>query len=158
MADIKLETTEPDPSSTGVPNDTPMNDKNAVHKTDLNADANSKIDPDMKSEDDVDRLIAEVDAKKQDSETKKAIPVEANGHEVTNAQPVPADEKKIPSKRVQEARDYNNRERDRDHGRDGKYKKNHRQNIKSDLTSQKESDDPVAIRKQVKQSRKCKHN
>lgn len=46
-----------------------------------------------------------------------------------------------PSKRVQEGQKWNNRDRDR-----VDYKKN----IKSDLTSQEESSDPIAIRKQVK--------
>lgn len=53
----------------------------------------------------------------------------------TSTQPEP------PSKRVQEGQRWNNRNRD---GPDSK-----KNNIKSDVTSQEESSDPVAIRKQV---------
>lgn len=49
----------------------------------------------------------------------------------------------LPSKRVQEGQKWNNRDRDRP---------DHKKNIKSDLTSQEESSDPVAIRKQVRNS------
>ena len=67
-----------------------------------------------------------------------------------------------PSKRVQEARAYNNRDRDHDRGRGrargrgGRSRGNnynrgpsYKHNIKSDMTSQEESSDPVQIRKQV---------
>lgn len=48
-----------------------------------------------------------------------------------------------PSKRVQEGQRWNDRNRER---------KDYKKNIKSDFTSQKESSDPVAIRKQVDSS------
>ena len=51
-----------------------------------------------------------------------------------------------PSKRVQEARAYNNRDRRYNNDRN---KKDFKKNIKSDFSSQKETDDPVQIRKQV---------
>lgn len=57
-------------------------------------------------------------------------------------------ESEIPSKRVQEARSYNSRYSDRGRGGRGG-SQNYRRNIKSDLTSQEESSDPVEIRKQV---------
>lgn len=57
-------------------------------------------------------------------------------------------ESETPSKRVQEARSYNSRYNDRGRGGRGGSQK-YRRNIKSDLTSQEESSDPVEIRKQV---------
>ena len=66
-----------------------------------------------------------------------------------------------PSKRVQEGRAWHNRDRDHDRGRGrsrgGRSRGNnnnrghkYRHNIKSDMTSQEESSDPVEIRKQVR--------
>ena len=51
-----------------------------------------------------------------------------------------------PSKRVQEGQKWNDRNRER---------KDYKKNIKSDLTSQEESSDPVAIRKQVNSLCNC---
>lgn len=45
--------------------------------------------------------------------------------------------------------------RGRGRGRGSKQNKSWRENVKSDLTSQQESDDPVAIRKQVRSSLIC---
>ena len=65
-------------------------------------------------------------------------------------------EAKAPSQRVQEAREYNNRDRNRRNDRPSQknhtpyLRKDFRKNVKSDLTSQAESSDPVEIRKQVK--------
>lgn len=62
---------------------------------------------------------------------------------------------KTPSKNVQEGRAWNNRDRGRSgrgRGGHGDYpypKSSFKHNIKSDLTTQEESSDPVAIRKQV---------
>ena len=57
-------------------------------------------------------------------------------------------EHKSVSKRVQEAREYNIRGRGRKYNDRGP-PKDFKKNIKSDLTSQEESSDPVEIRKQV---------
>lgn len=154
MADLKPETIEPDPSSTGIANDSLTNTNSVLQTSDPTADAASKTESHMPSADEVDKAIAEVEARKQEKETSKETPVESNGHEVSEEQPKLADAEKEPSKRVQEARNYNNRDRnrDRDQGRDGRPRKSFKENYKSDLTSQKESSDPVAIRKQVKRS------
>ena len=60
---------------------------------------------------------------------------------------------KTPSKNVQEGRAWNNRDRGRGGRGRGGYgdypKSSFKHNIKSDLTTQEESSDPVAIRKQV---------
>lgn len=61
-------------------------------------------------------------------------------------------ESKAPSQRVQEGRSYNSRHTDRGRGGRGGSQNDrdrYKHNIKSDLTSQEESSDPVAIRKQV---------
>ena len=107
-------------------------------------------------------LAAPAESKEISSDVKpQSIPVE---QEPAVKSPVDAKkdsgtaeeaEAKAPSQRVQEAREYNNRDRNRRFDRP--YQKNHtpypkkdfRKNVKSDLTSQAESSDPVEIRKQV---------
>ncbi|KAL8691532.1 MAG: hypothetical protein Q9218_003256 [Villophora microphyllina] len=153
MAEVKLETAEPDPSSTGIANDKSVNPDTTLQSSNPTADAPSKTATEMPSADDVDRAIAEVEAKKKEKEkeTKQEVAVETDGHDTSSAQDKDKDpnvEKKEPSKRVQEAQRYNNRNRD-DKNRDKKPPKNFRENYKSDLTSQEETSDPVAIRKQV---------
>ncbi|KAI4095793.1 MAG: hypothetical protein LQ339_007156 [Xanthoria mediterranea] len=143
MADAKLETVEPDPSSTGIANDTSINTNEMMEKSNPTADASAKIEINMPSTEDVDKAIAEVESRKLQKEGAKDVKVEANGHEA----PVQKDdkvegEKKEPSKRVQEGQKWNNRDR---HGQPQKSHKNYI----SDLTSQAESSDPVEIRKQV---------
>ncbi len=68
----------------------------------------------------------------------------------------PEKTKEETSKRVKEAQRYNNRDRGgrgqgrgRNDDRGYRDRPNRKNNIKSDLTSQQESSDPVAIRKQV---------
>ncbi|CAL8575870.1 hypothetical protein XPA_001770 [Xanthoria parietina] len=144
MADAKLETVEPDPSSTGIANDTSINTNEMTGKSNPTADASAKIKTNMPSTEDVDKAIAEVESRKLQKETAKDVEVETNGHEA----PVQKDdkvegEKKEPSKRVQEGQKWNNRDRI---GQSRASKKN---NYISDLTSQAESSDPVEIRKQV---------
>lgn len=145
MADAKLETVEPDPSSTGIANDTSINTNEMTGKSNPTADASAKIKTNMPSTEDVDKAIAEVESRKLQKETAKDVEVETNGHEA----PVQKDdkvegEKKEPSKRVQEGQKWNNRDRI---GQSRASKKN---NYISDLTSQAESSDPVEIRKQVR--------
>ncbi|KAL8712009.1 MAG: hypothetical protein Q9220_003705 [cf. Caloplaca sp. 1 TL-2023] len=144
MTDPITETTEPDPSSTGISNDATVNSQAAMQASNPTIEANTKSETGIPSADEVDKLIAEVEAKKLQKEAGNVVTVETDGHEepdVGEKQQTPIVEKKVPSQRVQEAQKYNNRDR--------KPRKNFRENYKSDLTSQKESNDPVAIRKQV---------
>lgn len=64
-------------------------------------------------------------------------------------------ETKTPSEKVQQAIKYNNRDRNRNNDRPYQ-KRDYRKNVKSDLTSQAESSDPVQIRKQVQFSPQSK--
>ncbi|KAL8724665.1 MAG: hypothetical protein Q9181_006725 [Wetmoreana brouardii] len=145
MADVKPETIEPDPSSTGIANDTSVNSEATLEDSNPAAEANSKTENNMPSADEVDKAIAEVEAKKREKEAKKDVAVESKGHEVAEEEGKPTVEhKKEPSDRVREGQRWNNRDRDRH----SKPRKDFRENYKSDLTSQKESSDPVAIRKQ----------
>lgn len=145
MTEVKLETAEPDPSSTAIGNDQSVNSDTTLQNSNPTADAESKMKTEVPSADDVDKAIAEVEAKKEEKEEKPEVAVETDGHDTSAVKP---EEKREPSKRVQEAQRYNNRNRDH-HNHDKKPRKNHRENYKSDLTSQEESSDPVAIRKQV---------
>ncbi|KAL8762122.1 MAG: hypothetical protein Q9184_001838 [Pyrenodesmia sp. 2 TL-2023] len=100
--------------------------------------------------DDVDKVIAEIDAKtKQKEDAPKNVAVETNGHGLPETKSDnDSSEKKEPSERVKEGQRWNNRDRNGKPGRGG-FKKNYRDNYKSDLTAQAESSDPIAIRKQV---------
>lgn len=145
MADIKLETVEPDPSSTGIANDTSVNTDEMTQESNPTADASAKIETNMASTDDVDEAIAEVESRKLQKEAAKEVKVETNGHEAAEKKDDKVEEeKKEPSKRVQEGQKWNNRDRD------GKPRADHKKNYKSDLTSQAESSDPVEIRKQAR--------
>ena len=106
---------------------------------------------------------------KQLIEEKQSAEKTDGNSEVTKASQVASEnatkidtESTEPSKRVQEAQAYNNRDRDHDRGRGrargrgGRSRGNnfnrgpsYKHNIKSDMTSQEESSDPVEIRKQV---------
>ncbi|KAL8700264.1 MAG: hypothetical protein Q9201_005535 [Fulgogasparrea decipioides] len=146
MAGVKPETIEPDPSSTGIANDTFVNPEATMEDSSPTADAKSETETNMPSTDEVDKAIAEVEANRKEKEAKKNVAVDSKEHEVTEEEGKPrAEDKKEPSDRVREGQRWNNRDRDRH----SKPRKDFRENYKSDLTSQKESSDPVAIRKQV---------
>ncbi|KAL8853865.1 MAG: hypothetical protein Q9221_001336 [Calogaya cf. arnoldii] len=144
MADTKLETVEPDPSSTGIANDTPINTNELTQESDPTADASAKIETNLPSTDDVDKAIAEVESRKLQKEAGKEVKVETNGHDTPETKGDKVEEKKEPSKRVQEGQKWNNRDRD------GRTRADRKKNYKSDLTSQAESSDPVEIRKQAR--------
>lgn len=150
MEEKTLETVEPDPSSTSISNDISVNTDKILQKSDSLADVNSKMGNDSG---DIDKAIAEVEARKKEKEernTKEAVKdvaVETNGHEIGDKNDKNADTgTKEPSERVKEGQQWNNRDRSTKPKID---RENYRKNIISDLTSQPESSDPVAIRKQV---------
>lgn len=145
MTDTMLETIEPDPSSTGISNDQSVN-------TDTVKEASQP------ATDDVDKVIAEIDAKtKQKEDAPKEVAVETNGHEIPETKSGnDSSGKKEPSERVKEGQKWNNRDRNGKPGRGG-FKKNYSDNYKSDLTAQAESSDPTAIRKQVSGSKYTMH-
>ena len=144
MADQKLETVEPDPSSTSIANDTFINKNATMQEANPTADASAKVQTKLPSTDDVDKAIAEVEARKAEKETAKEVQMETTGYEAPKQNhDRTVEEKKEPSKRVQEGQKWNNRDRN------GKPRADHKKNYKSDLTSQAESSDPVEIRKQV---------
>ncbi|KAL8653537.1 MAG: hypothetical protein Q9226_003810 [Calogaya cf. arnoldii] len=144
MADTKLETVEPDPSSTGIFDDTTVNTNELTQESNPTADASAKIESNLPSTDDVDKAIAEVESRKLQKEAVKEVKVETNGHETPETKGDKVEEKKEPSKRVQEGQKWNNRDRD------GRTRADRKKNYKSDLTSQAESSDPVEIRKQAR--------
>ncbi|KAL8942788.1 MAG: hypothetical protein Q9216_001473 [Gyalolechia sp. 2 TL-2023] len=153
MEEKKLETTEPDPSSTAISNDMPVNTDTVMQNSNPTAEANSKVGDDLPVINDVDKAIAEVEARREEKEdpsskeTTNAVAVETNGHETAKEKDENVDaEKKEPSERVKEGQKWNNRDRN---ARPRKDFKDYKKNYISDLTSQKESSDPVAIRKQV---------
>ena len=104
----------------------------------------SKMDQPLSDE--IDRAIAQVEAKKQENANKESS-LKPNGDDTPkeNGENTAAG-KKEPSQRVKEGQAWNNRSRDA--GRAGN-SKTFRNNVKTDFESQAESSDPVAIRKQV---------
>ncbi|KAL8988901.1 MAG: hypothetical protein Q9177_002092 [Variospora cf. flavescens] len=153
MADMKLEATEPDPSATAIANDATVNTDTVLEASNPTADAQSKIESHLPSADEVDKAIAAVEDKKnQTAEAPKDVSVETNGHDISdkNNDKEVESATKEPSERVREGQKWNNRDRGgRGRGKSGKNFTHYRENYKSDLTAQEESSDPVAIRKQV---------
>ncbi|KAL8653383.1 MAG: hypothetical protein Q9210_002133 [Variospora velana] len=143
MSDMKLETTEPDPSATAIANDAPVNTDTVLEASNPTVDAQSKLESDLPSTDEVDNAIAAVEAKKsQTAEAPKDVSVETNGHDIpdkNNDKEVESATKE-PSERVREGQKWNNRDRrGRGRGRSGKDFTHYRENYKSDLTAQEES-------------------
>ncbi len=132
-------------SGTKMPDFVSANSSTSADKMDIDANLKAAEKP---------AVVQELAADKNDPTT-----------EVSNTDDAP--KQKSVSKRVQEAREHNNKRGDHhDHhdrrGRGGGFKYNnvssdraYKNNIKSDLTSQEESSDPVAIRKQVAISPTC---
>ncbi len=132
-------------SGTKMPDPVSANSSTSADKMDIDTNLKAAEKP---------AVVQELAAVKNDPTT-----------EVSNTDDAP--KQKSVSKRVQEAREHNNKRGDHhDHhdrrGRGGGFKYNnvssdraYKNNIKSDLTSQEESSDPVAIRKQVAISPTC---
>ncbi|KAL9025993.1 MAG: hypothetical protein Q9196_005277 [Gyalolechia fulgens] len=145
MSNTKLETTEPDPSSTAISNDMSANTNTVMEESNPTADADSKVGNDLPTTDDVDKAIAEVEARRNekegsgDKEATKEVTVETNGHETAEKDEDVDAEKKEPSERVKEGQKWNNRDRN---GKARKDFEDYKKNYISDLTSQKESSDP----------------
>ena len=120
----------------------------------------TSIDKNAQAAEDAKKMLAEL----QGESTAKADDAEASEEETNgDVQEVkPTDEEENIEKSVKDKSEENeskttNDRRDRDgdrssrggRGRGGHPTRNYRDNIKSDLTTQEESSDPVAIRKQV---------
>ena len=169
MADLKVETVEPDPSANSIANDETIN---AEVSTDGPA---TKEEAETKSSTDATALIEEVKAVMKDVPTENEaratsgeVGVKAEGHTTTTTNGDNSDakinaesaenESNNRNKREDKSRDAGKRynERDRNFNKDRRYggfrngpKRDYSENVKSDLTSQKESSDPVEIRRQV---------
>ncbi|KAL8791909.1 MAG: hypothetical protein Q9195_005485 [Heterodermia aff. obscurata] len=93
------------------------------------------------------KVTGSEDSAQQLEPQSKENPTKPDSSAVDDSKP------KMPSKNVQEGRAWNNRDRGRGgrgRGSRGDYPRtSFKHNIKSDLTTQEESNDPVAIRKQV---------
>ena len=116
--------------------------------------------PSLEDARDVIGKLIEESRPKEDTDS----PIESTGDKVADGKRTENDKegeseqisKEEPSERVKEAQCYNNRDRGsrgrgRGRGNDRPYQDryNRKNNIKSELTSQQESSDPAAIRKQV---------
>lgn len=90
--------------------------------------------------------------KERAGNTDEITVVETEGQKLspTNGDVVEPKKTAHESERVQEGQKWNNRDRSRkEDGQTQKPYEDYKKNIKSDMTSQEESSDPVKIRKQV---------
>lgn len=146
MEEKSIETVELKSSATANLNDVSVSTDAILPKSNAGTDANS--------EKSVEKTIAEVDARIKEKEqsckegaAKDVTTVDTSGHEFGGKNDKNADAgKKEPSERVKEGQKWNNRDRSAKPKSD---LEDYRKNVISDLTSQPESSDPVAIRKQV---------
>ena len=170
MADIKVEAIKPDPSATSLSND----EKVITEKQKGESAPSDSVD--VVAGTDAAPTMEEVKAATEEaniedgvgSTNKEDATVKTEGHTTTASDGKVADgvEKALEpelqetekdrsytksndkdKKQRDGGRSYNNdRKRDSNYNN---YRKNFAENVKSDLTSQEESDDPVQIRKQV---------
>ena len=118
--------------------------------TEAETEASEKLDASSPAREETSGLKFEPENKRKPAE--QASITDKNNSATKDADTEATPERKSISKRVQEAREYNNRSRgNRGHKQNdrGPPKQDWRKNVKSDLTSQEESSDPVEIRKQV---------
>lgn len=165
MVDIELESVMPDPSAAPL-----AKDENAAAKrgetTDINRPGVTSNEGDGMSEvgppvDEVEDVMENIKPEEQTITAHEDVGVKIEGHELSVNDAVATTPKAMSSEAASETKDgksasgrSNSRQQTRTRG--GKYGnksdrpyKNYRENIKSDLTSQEESSDPIAIRKQV---------
>ena len=116
---------------------------------------NEKVTSSTDTKDAIEKLIEESKPAKQTNGTKETTNEEVSKKEDTEDKSKEFKDEKSgqdqPSKRVQEGQKWNERPRNTDRPYNKYGNKPFKRNNKSDLTSQEESSDPVAIRKQVGQ-------
>ena len=116
---------------------------------------NEKVASSTDTKDAIEELIEESKPAEQIHGTKETTNEEASKKEDTEDRSKEFKDEKSgqdqPSKRVQEGQKWNERPRNTDRPYNKYGNKPFKRNYKSDLTSQEESSDPVAIRKQVGQ-------
>ena len=141
-------------------------------EAEVSAAIDKPVDQNAQSAEDVKKMLAELEGEAQTKDTAEAPAADSKPEEQTNGA---STETKAETAEVNENKKVeisaHNRRADRDSddrgrrgrsdrggrggrgnfrgGRGGPNTRSHRDNIKSDLTSQEESSDPVAIRKQV---------
>ena len=170
MADIKVEAIEPDPSAASLSNDEKViaqkqNDESAPQDS-IDAVAGTDAAPTVEE---VKAAMEEANIEDGAGSTNKEdATVKTEGHTIatTNGKAAEGVEKAL-ERKMQETekdrsytkpndKDKNQRDGGRSYNNNKKrnfkyenYKKDYAENVKSDLTSQEESSDPVQIRKQV---------
>ncbi|SLM33837.1 rna-binding la domain protein [Lasallia pustulata] len=154
MVELKTESTEPDPSAISLPNDETINTENAAADTDIPKEAHTGAAPTLEE---VTKVIDEVEKQEAPNGSSDDIVVKTGGHEVTASEGGADAEKKDSNGEAEQTESGSHREDNHrnSHKTNKKYNssqkpyKDFRNNVKSDLTGQEESSDPVEIRKQV---------
>lgn len=142
-------------------------------EAEVSAAIDKPVDQNAQSAEDVKKMLAELEGEAQTKDTTEAPAADSKPEEKTNGASTETKEETTETKEDKKVEiSAHNRRGDRDSddrgrrgrsdrggrggrgnfrgGRGGPNTRSHRDNIKSDLTSQEESSDPVAIRKQVR--------
>ena len=165
MVDMELESVMPDPTAASLANDETAAAKRG-ETTNINRPGITSNDGDGMSEggpsvDGVEDVTENIKSEEQTITAHEDVGVKTEGHEVSVNDAVATLPKATGSEAANDSKDGKSASGRSNSGqqtraRGGKYGnksdrpyKNYRENIKSDFTSQEESSDPIAIRKQV---------
>lgn len=154
MVEMKIETTEPDPSATLLSIDEPISTETSAAGTVPPKDVPSEGAPTLEE---VTKVIKDVEKEEAPNGSSDDTAVKTEGHEAPAGERGVDGEKKDSNGAAEQTESRNHREDSNrnSHNSNKKYNnsqkpyKNFRNNVKSDLTAQEESSDPVEIRKQV---------
>lgn len=156
MVEMKTEITEPDPSATSLSNDETINTENSAVGTGPE-EVQSGAAPTLEE---VTKVIKDVEKQKAPNGSSDDTAVKTEGHEAPAKEGGVEAEKKDSNGEAEQTESISHREdnhrishnTNKKHNNSQKPFKNFRNNVKSDLTTQEESSDPVEIRKQVQNS------
>lgn len=153
MVEMKTEITEPDPSATSLSSDQTIN-------TDISAAGivlPKDVDSEAASLEELTKIIKDVEKQEAPNGSSDDTAVKTEGHEASASEKGANGEEKDSKGEVEQTESSNHKgDSNRNpHNSSKKYNnsqkpyRNFRNNVKSDLTAQEESSDPVEIRKQV---------
>ena len=154
MVEMKTEITEPDSSAISLPDDETINTEKSAADTVIPKEAHTAGAPTIEE---VTKVIQAVEKQEAPNGSSDDTAVKTGGHQVTASEGGTDAEKKDSNGGAEQTESRSHREDNHrnSHNTNKKYNnsqkpyKDFRNNVKSDLTAQEESSDPVEIRKQV---------
>ena len=169
MADVQAETIKPDPSATSIANDEALNAKLSDNAAGL-LTSTKPTDVEVGA-DEVQDAVKNTNPEADSSGESKDVSVKTNGHEIVEgsrgttasagslarqedtANGAGKYSSNSSKSKVETVKHSDHSSRSKSYSKESKsLRRDFSQNVKSDLTSQAESSDPVEIRKQVEQS------